>query len=209
MTDYVHLLVLFALTDLLACLTPGPAVLAVTSHALGGSIRGTVGAIVGINLGNLVWYCIVGAGLAALVSAAPTLFMVLRWFGIAYLVYLGIMTWRNAHALSFEGQQRGASLMRGLFSAVAVQLSNPKALLFFTVFLPPFINTKAPMAPQIAALAAIGVTLEVMTLAGYSLLAYRLGRLAVSPKAAQRIGRGSGALLLAAAANLAWIGGRK
>lgn len=209
MTDYVHLLMLFVLTDLLACLTPGPAVLAVTSHALGGSIRGTIGAIAGINLGNLVWFIMAGAGLAALVSAAPTLFMLLRWFGIAYLVYLGIMTWRGGHALSFEGRQRGAGFLRGLVSAMAVQLSNPKALLFFTVFLPPFIDTRAPMLPQIAALASISVMLETSTLAGYSALAYRVGRLALSSSAAQWIGRGSGALLLAAAANLAWIGGQK
>lgn len=203
-----HLLGLYAATDLMACLTPGPAVLAVTSHALGGSVRGAAGAILGINLANLVWFSLAGLGLSALISAAPTLFVVLRWAGIAYLVYLGIRTWREAHGVAFRNGRSGAGFARGLFSAIAVQLSNPKALLFFTVFLPPFIDYRAPVLPQIAVLAAIGVFLEASVLAGYSFLAYRLGRLSMDERTGRTVGRASGAMLLGTAAMLA-LAGRK
>lgn len=201
-----HLLLLYALTDLMACLTPGPAVLTVTSHALGGSWRGVIGAVVGINLGNIIWYALVGAGLGALFAAAPTLFAVLRWLGIGYLLWLGLQNWRSAHALSFEGRTKGIGFARGLFSAIAVQLSNPKALLFFSVLLPPFLDLRRPMAPQIVQLAAIGVTIEIVTLLGYALLAHRLGRLAMDRGTAHWIGRTSGTMLIGAALGLAWAG---
>jgi homoserine/homoserine lactone efflux protein len=198
-----HTLWLYAATDLLACLTPGPAVLAVTSHALGGSIRATAGAIVGINLANMLWFALAGLGLSALVAAAPTLFVLLRWGGIAYLVWLGLRTWIDAHGIDFRNRSRAVGFGRGMLSAIAVQFSNPKALLFFTVFLPPFLDVRQPLLPQVTVLAMIGVVIEVTTLAGYSALAYRVGRLAVDERSARWIGRISGALLLGTAAMLA------
>lgn len=208
MADTLHLLMLYALTDLMACLTPGPAVLAVTSHALGGSWRGAAGAIVGINIGNMVWFALVGGGLVALFQAAPMLFSLLRWGGIAYLVWMGVQSWRNAHAFSFSSGQGGAGFTRGLFSAIAVQLSNPKALLFFSVLVPPFLNLRAPIVPQIAMLAAIGVVIEAGSLLIYAWLAWTLGKVAIDKGAAHWIGRVSGVMLLGAAGALSLSGGQ-
>lgn len=206
-SDTIHLLLLYAFTDLIACLVPGPAVLAVTSHALAGSRRGAAGAIAGINSGNLLWFTLAGAGLSAVVTALPNLFAVLRWVGISYLLWLGIQAWRQSDgtlALRPAGEQAGFA--RGLLSAAAVQLSNPKALLFFTVILPPFINPAAPVLPQITALALIGVTIEATVLALYAGLAWRVGRYAASRRANRLINRTSGGLLIAAALGIAATG---
>jgi homoserine/homoserine lactone efflux protein len=203
-----HLLYLYALMDLLACLTPGPAVMAVVGHALGGSLRGAAGAITGINLGNLVWFTLVALGLVALVHSAPLLFVLLRWVGIAYLVYVGISLWRGSHAVVFRRNPGNVDFARGMASAIAVQLSNPKALIFFTVLLPPFINASRPVVPQLATLAIIGCVIEASVLAGYAILAYRMGQLALRKGAAHWIGRVSGAALIGAAGTLAWTGTR-
>ena len=205
--DALHLLLLYAFTDLIACLTPGPAVLAVTSHALAGSRRGAVGAIAGINAGNLVWFALAGAGLSAVVAAFPNVFAVLRWIGIAYLLWIGVQAWRQSdEALALRPTQGKAGFRRGLLSAAAVQLSNPKALLFFTVILPPFLNPAAPILPQVASLAAIGVTIEASVLAIYALLAWRLGRYASSRTTNRAVNRTSGGLLILAAFGLAATG---
>lgn len=205
--DALHLLLLYAVTDLIACLVPGPAVLAVASHALAGSRRGAAGAIAGINLGNLVWFTLAGAGLSAVVTALPHVFAVLRWVGIAYLLWLGVQAWRQSDdGLALRAANERAGFGRGLLSAAAVQLSNPKALLFFTVILPPFINPAAPVLPQIAALALIGVTIEATVLAIYASLAWRLGRYASSRAANRIVNRTSGGLLILAALGLAATG---
>jgi homoserine/homoserine lactone efflux protein len=201
-----QLLVLYAITDLLACLTPGPAVMAVTSHALGGSLRSATGAILGINLGNMLWFTLVALGLTAVVHAAPDAFLVLRWLGIAYLAYLGISMWLGAHGVTFEKRRTRTDFSHGMMSAIAVQISNPKALIFFTVFLPPFVDASRPMIPQLAVLAAIAVLIEATVLGGYATLAYRLGQLTMGTRAAHWTGRISGTLLICAALGLAWTG---
>jgi len=198
-----NLLLAFAITDGVACLMPGPAVMAVMGIALTGSLRGMVGAIIGINVGNMLWYIMVGAGLVALAHSLPHLFTVLRWAGIAYLFWLGVQSLRSHEHLTASKRGPGIGMRRGLASAVAVQLSNPKALVFFTVFLPPFIDLQRPVAAQIVTLSAIGITLEVLALAGYGLLAYRLGQVALSPQTEKWISRVSGAIFVAIAVGMA------
>lgn len=198
-----QLLLAFALVDLVATLIPGPAVMAVMGIALTGSLRGMAGAIAGINFGNLIWYAMVGAGLAALAHSVPQLFLVLRWAGTAYLFWLGIQTWRSHAHLTFVADRPAIGAWRGFSGAVAVQLSNPKALVFFTVFLPPFLDLYRPIVPQLTVLAAVGVTLEVLALLGYGLIAYRLGKFAMSRNAESWIARISGSILMAVATAMA------
>ena len=198
-----NLLIVFALTELVACLTPGPAVLSVMSIGLTGSPRAVLAAIAGINVGNLIWYAMTGAGLLALARTAPELCVGLRWAGIVYLFWLGLQTWRSHLTLAASGQGSPIGAGRGFAGAVAVQLSNPKALVFFTVFLPPFIDLDRPMAPQIAVLAAIGVSMEVIALGMYGFLAWRLGKIAVFQGAERVIARVSGAILMAVAVAMA------
>lgn len=206
-SDSLHLLLLYAFTDLIACLTPGPAVMAVASHALAGSRRGAAGAITGINAGNLVWFTLAGAGLSAVVSALPGLFAALRWIGIGYLLWIGFQSCRQSDetlALRSAGEKTGFG--RGLLSAAAIQLSNPKALLFFTVILPPFINPAMPILRQILWLAVIAVVIEATVLTVYAGLAWRLGRYAASRTTNRVINRTSGGLLILAALGIAATG---
>lgn len=198
-----NLLIAFALTEMVACLTPGPAVLSVMSIGLSGSLRGMFAAIAGINVSNLIWYAMVGAGLVALAHTAPGLFLVLRWGGILYLFWLGIQTWRSHATLAVSAQGPRIGIRRGFTGAMAVQLSNPKAFVFFTVFLPPFIDVDRPVIPQIVLLSSIGVVMEVSALSMYGLLAYRMGQLAMTPRTERLIARISGAILMGIAAAMA------
>ncbi len=200
-----HLLLAYAITDLIACLTPGPAVATVSGIALAGSLRGMAGAIAGINTGNALWYVMVGTGLVALVERAPVVLAVLGWAGIAYLFWLGVQTWREKAHLETRRTRGDIGAWRGFTGAIAVQLSNPKALLFFTVFLPPFIDIQRAVAPQLVVLAAIGISLEVLVLTGYGLLAYRLGALSLSSAAEQRAARISGAIFITIAIAMAMV----
>lgn len=205
MIQSTHLLLAYAITDLVACLMPGPAVAAVSSIALSGSLRGMAGAIAGINAGNILWCIMVGTGLVALMKSAPILFTLLGWAGIAYLLWLGIQTWRSHAHLEMQRGRAPISFGKGFSGAVAVQLSNPKALVFYTVFLPPFLDMSQPIALQLVVLCVIGLALEALVLAGYGLLAYRLGGLSLSVHAERRMAHVSGAVLMAIALGMAWM----
>ena len=203
MGDAAHLLAAYAITDLIACLMPGPAVATISGIALSGSLRGMAGAIAGINAGNALWYVMIGTGLVALIDRAPLLFTLLGWAGIAYLLWLGVQTWcAHAHLETKRARER-IGAWKGFVGALAVQLSNPKALLFFTVFLPPFVDMHKPVAPQLAILAAIGLVIEAAVLAGYGLLAYRLGALSLSAEREKRVARLSGTLFITIALGMA------
>lgn len=195
------LLLLYALTDLMACLSPGPAVLTVTSQALCGTRRGTAGAIMGINLGNLVWFTMAGLGLATVLKASPLLFSFLRWGGIAYIIWLSAQVWRQSGGFALKEECKPNGFKSGMLTAIAVQLSNPKALLFFAVMLPPFIDVQAPVLPQIILLAAIAVTIETCVLTGYATLAHRIRKMTEKGDSRSRIwlSRISALLILSAA----------
>jgi homoserine/homoserine lactone efflux protein len=205
MADTGHLLLAYFLTEIIACITPGPAVAAVTGIALTGSLRGMAGAVIGINTSSAIWCVMAGIGLSALVKSAPLAFAILGWAGIAYLVWMGIQTWRSHAHLAVRQERARISAWRGFSTGVAVQLSNPKALVFFTVFLPPFVNVDRPVAPQSLVLAIIGSATEIMVLTGYGLLAYRLGGLSLSPRAEKRLGHIQGALLIAIGLGMAML----
>lgn len=201
--DNTHLLLAYIVTDFIACIIPGPAVATVTAIALSGSLRGMAGAIAGINASNIIWCVMVGVGLVALVKSAPALFTLLGWAGISYLLWMGIQTWRSNAHLETKRSGPAISAWRGFAGAVAVQLSNPKALVFYTVFLPPFVNVHKPVAPQLVLLAAIGITLETLVLATYGFLAYRLGGLSFSAAAERRMAHVTGAVFILIALGMA------
>jgi len=149
---------LFVLTSVGMALTPGPnGLLALTHGALYGRAK-TVYTIVGGVLGFVVVIALCLFGVGALVQASPAWFTGLKWLGGVYLTWLGVKLWRAA-PIPVELAASGAWIARhppnavlfrqGLFAA----LTNPKALLFFSAFLPQFINPAANFHIQFAALA--------------------------------------------------------
>ena len=140
---------------------------------------------------------------SVMAHTAPGLFLVLRWAAIAYLFWLGFQTWRSHVTLAASAQGPRIGIRRGFAGAMALQLSNPKAFVFFTVFLPPFVDLKHPVAPQLVLLASIGVVMEVAALTMYGLLAYRMGQMAMSRRAERLMARISGAILMSIAVAMA------
>jgi len=150
---------LFVLTAVGMSLTPGPnGLLALTHGALYGRAR-TVYTIVGGVLGFVAVIALCLFGIGALVRASPSWFTALKWAGGAYLVWLGVKLWRAAPipvdiaaAGGWIASQPpdGALFRQGLFAA----LTNPKALLFFSAFLPQFIDPARNLYVQFVVLAA-------------------------------------------------------
>ena len=136
-------------------LTPGPNSLLVLTHgALHGS-RKTLFTVCGGVLGFVAIIALCLFGIGALVRASVMWLVALKWVGGAYLVWLGIQVWRSPSvatgAAAAPTEARGGALFRqGFLSAT----TNPKALLFFSAFLPQFIDPHRGLAAQFAALAA-------------------------------------------------------
>lgn len=133
----VYLLAAFGLS-----LTPGPNGLLALTHGMRFGLRRSVATLLGGVTGFLVLIAVSMVGLGALLAASEQAFAIAKWAGVAYLVYLGIKTWRAPVADPAGGRIGGAPRSdppRALFSqGFLVATSNPKALIFFAAFLPQF-----------------------------------------------------------------------
>lgn len=103
-------------------------------------MRGAIGPIVGVNVGNFIWYALTAFGLIALINAVPTAYAVLRWIGVAYLAWMAFQMLRGGTSALARQSAKSASFGKGFVNGLVVHMSNPKALLFYTAFIPPFID---------------------------------------------------------------------
>ncbi|HUP61975.1 MAG TPA: LysE family translocator [Thermoanaerobaculia bacterium] len=196
---------LFVLMEIPLCLMPGPAVLFVFAHGLRYGGAKSVWANLGILSGNALYFALSATGLGVLVKASHDAFLVVKWAGAAYLIVLGVrMIFSKSAALgepsSAAEDVRGPNILgRG----IVLQLANPKALVFFTAFLPQFVTPDAPIARQMLILGVTSTILEFFILAGYGYFAGRLSLLTKSARFARRINWASGAMLVTCGAGLA------
>ena len=140
----------FAAVAALLTITPGADTALVLRAAVGGGPKAAMVAGAGVCLGVLVWGAATAVGLAALVAASPTAYDALRLAGAAYLLWLGIRTWRDAGALP-EASAGGAWFRTGLVT----NLLNPKVAVFYVSFLPQFVPDGTPVLPASLLLAGI------------------------------------------------------
>jgi homoserine/homoserine lactone efflux protein len=151
-----------------ACLviscTPGAGAINTMSNSLGSGWVRSIWGILGQQTALVVHVAIVAAGVGALVSRSQTAFDVIRYIGAAYLVYLGVRQFRADTAVGGVAQEVGEAawpmFRRGLF----VNLTNPKAIVFFLAFLPQFVRLDRPLVPQYTVVGATVVAVDVVVM---------------------------------------------
>lgn len=145
--------------------TPGAGAINTMANALNSGWTRSIWGIIGQQIALLAHLAVVAAGVGVLVASSPVLFNVIRYAGAAYLVYLGIRQWRMPPAApSDDGavahEPAASMLRRGLF----VNLTNPKAIVFFLAFTPQFIRPEDPLVRQYLVLAATVVVIDVIVM---------------------------------------------
>ncbi|NLS05503.1 LysE family translocator [Rhizobium sp. P32RR-XVIII] len=203
--DIITLLA-FAAVSFVGIATPGPTVLlALTNGSRYGTRRATAG-MAGAVLSDFVLIGAVAIGLGALLAASEFWFSVLKYAGAAYLAFLGIMMLRSKGSVDTVEQAESAV---GTASALAiatrsfmVAVTNPKGYLFFSAFLPQFIDPTLPQPTQYAVLAAVFASLDFVIMFGYAVFGSQAVRLLKS-SGALWLDRISGGAMLALAGSLA------
>jgi homoserine/homoserine lactone efflux protein len=195
----------FFVVETALCLTPGPAVLLVLSQALTHGALKAVNSIGGILTANTIYFVLSATGVGAILLASYDLFFAIKWIGAGYLVWLGISAFLGkSKTLSVRrGEAAVAGSSRLFWNGLVLQLSNPKALVFFTALLPQFINPHAALIPQIAILALTSVVIEFLVQLFYAVLAGRASHLATQPRFARLTERVAGTLLVGAGLGMA------
>ncbi|WP_346828553.1 LysE family transporter [Pseudomonas abietaniphila] len=188
-------------------LSPGAGAIASMSSGLQyGFWRGYWNAL-GLQLALIVQIAIIAAGLGAVLATSALAFTLIKWFGVAYLVYLGVKQWRALPSdLSDDASIRPIGKPMALVArGFLVNISNPKALVFMLAILPQFIDTHLPLVPQYLTIAATMVSVDLIVMAGYTGLASKVLRLLKTPKQQRRMNRTFAGLFVSAAAFLATL----
>ena len=182
----------FAITTVLV-LTPGPIVTLVISTGATQGVRAALATVAGTTLGNAILLLGIALGLDWVLAHAASLFTALRWTGAAYLIWLGIQAWRHAG----EGDARLMETGRARFArGILVALSNPKTIVFFTAFLPQFIDPRLPAGPQLLAMCVATVVLAGVSDCAWAVAAGMGRAWFMKPKRVKLLGRLSGTVLI-------------
>jgi threonine/homoserine/homoserine lactone efflux protein len=196
----VYGLLTFCAVYALAIATPGPGVAAVIARSLAHGFKGAPAFIAGFIVGDLAWFTIAATGLAALAKTAATLFVAIKWAGVAYLVFLAWKLW-TAPAESVEAQKQDGNQhgWRAFAASLMLTLANPKAILFFLALLPTVIDLESLNAVRFAEISLAMTLVMPVVMGSYVFLAARARQLFTTPEAVRRLNRSSGVAMAGAA----------
>ncbi|MEV2226525.1 LysE family translocator [Nocardia vinacea] len=168
---------MFTVSTIVALATPGPDMLFVLGCGMRGGARAGLLATVGVITGDALYIAAAGAGLAALLTAFPVVFTVLRIAGAAYLIYLGVQMIRNRKSSQVDDPVTvGMSGRRAFLNGVVSSMANPQTFTFMVAFLPQFIDPTAdPVWLQFAILGGVLIVLEFLADGTVGVLAGQIG----------------------------------
>lgn len=190
---------MFIVPFAIAAALPGPAQGALIAQTLAKGGRSTVPFVVGMVAGNFVWLSMAVFGLSALAVHYEWLFWILKWLGVAYLLFIAWKLW-NADVSVVP--DRGAD-GRGMVSGALVTLGNPKAVIFFGAVLPHAFDMSALTSPQVTLILFLGLLIDLVTQCLYLVSAAKARRLITSPKRMTVVNRASAGVIGTSAALIA------
>ena len=175
---------MFIVISLANIFAPGAGVVYAITTGIQGGLRGNFWCRVGLAVGILVLMTASVSGLGVIVANSPTIFTVLRFIGIAYLISLGIKAWRApATSLIADGAIPAHNGRRQFAEAFMLQITNPQPLVFFISLLPQFIDQKLAYIPQVVIMTIVYSFLVFAVMTIYTFAVARARTFFKSPQA--------------------------
>src|SRR4051794_8172006 len=161
----------FLITSLVIVATPGTGALYTLSAGLSRGPRASVLAALACTLGIVPHLVAAITGLAALLHASGIAFAVIKYLGVAYLLYLAWTTWRDDGVLTVN-RSANVSPLRVIGNGIAVNLLNPKLTIFFFAFLPQFVPSTTPHSVlRMLVLSGVFMAMTFVVFAAYGVFA--------------------------------------
>jgi threonine/homoserine/homoserine lactone efflux protein len=178
----------FLLTSLVVVLIPGTGVIYTVSTGLVQGRRASVYAALGCTAGIVPHLMATVLGLAAVMHTSALAFQVLKYAGVAYLLYVAVSTWRDKSAFAVDGSVSKASATALVVKAFLINILNPKLTIFFLAFLPQFVDPAAVESPlfQLLLLSAVFMAMTLVVFVVYGCVAHAFRRLVIESARVQR-----------------------
>jgi len=198
----------YAVALAIAAAIPGPGVIAIVARALGGGLRPTLPMLFGLVLGDVIYLAAAILGLAYIASTFGALFVVIKYAGAAYLVWLALGFWRaGVTAETIDARSGRGGPAAALVAGLLVTLGNPKTMVFYLALLPTLIDMTAVTVADFAVLMVVTFLVLVAVMVPYAGLAGRARMFLQTPRALKALNRfaatclGGAAVAIAARAN--------
>lgn len=187
----------FVAVVIVFALMPGPTVILVVGQAITHGKKSVLPLVAGVLCGDFVAMSLSLLGLGAILATSATLFFILKWFGVGYLIYLGIKTWREKPDIkntSFEAIN--VSNKKMFKSSFLVTALNPKDIVFFVAFLPQFINPQSEATIQLLILMFTFLGIVAITITSFAIFSGLISHKIQNYQARKKLNRvGGGALI--------------
>jgi homoserine/homoserine lactone efflux protein len=202
----LHLWLAFMLACWVISISPGAGAIASMSSGLNYGFRHGYWNAIGLQVALILQIVIVAAGVGVLFATTPWAFLVVKWFGVIYLLYLAYMQWKAPiQNIEIQQEQSDKSALALVFKGFVVNMSNPKAIVFLLAVLPQFLDLTRPQWPQYLLMAVTMVIIDLIVMAGYTGLASKVLRLLRSPTQQKYLNRGFAVMFSCAALLLSAI----
>lgn len=187
--------------------SPGAGAIQSMATGLSHGVRRGYWSILGLEVGLMLQLALVAIGLGAVVAKSILAFNIVKWAGVAYLIYLAVRQWRTATVDLRE--QVGKAINGGRLSLLVrgflVNATNPKGLVFFLAVLPQFVVPTAPLLPQYVAIGATMVAVDLVVMGLYTALSARLLKWMQTPRQQTAVNRVFSGLFATAAVVLSLL----
>lgn len=187
----------------LAAATPGPAMFAVITNGVSRGFLRAFMAGVGVAAGDAVLVTLALLGLVALAQTFEWIFLLLKYAGAAYLIFLGIRMWRASVTQSNEPRTAEARLSRSFFLGASIALGNPKAILFHASIMPLILDLDTLTFVDGLLVVATVISVNIVTMGVYAALAGRASGWFRTPKRMRLMNRFAGSAMIGTGALIA------
>ncbi|OLF19216.1 LysE family translocator [Actinophytocola xanthii] len=204
----ISTLLMFVTATLALLVVPGPAVVYIVTRTVAQGRTAGLVSVLGIHVGSIFYVVLTSLGLSALLLASTTAFQIVKWLGVAYLVWLGVQKlWLTRTDDGSVAEPPRMSNWRIFTQGVLVNILNPKTLVFFVAFLPQFVDpARGSVGWQLLFFGIGFIVLGILSDGTYALLASALsGRLRRTATARRRLDLSSGLVYIALGAVAATI----
>ena len=183
---------------LILMITPGPSQLLMLSNSLGSGFRRSTATAAGDLSANAIQMTVASVGLVSVLYASQYTFTVIKWLGVAYLVYMGVRLIRRTQSEKMIEQEQTKSIKTLYMQGFITSASNPKAIIFFAALFPQFLNPNELIAGQLFILGLTYLTIDGIFLSVYGSFADWIAQRFKS-QIAHNLDRISGSFLIGAA----------
>jgi len=189
----------------IAAAIPGPGVTALVARALGSGFRSSLFMSFGLVIGDLTYLTAVVLGLALVAQTFGTVFLVIKWLGVAYLAWLAWTFWSTGiTAETVEARKGRGGAWSSFLAGLLVTLGNPKTMIFYLALTPTLVDLRTITIADYGILAALTVIVLLVVLVPYLVLAAKARSLLAAPRALKALNRTAAAFMAGAAATIAF-----